>query len=183
MRKLLFFFSAALATTFAISCGNKTGQNDAEGGDTTATEVTDTTVYGTCGEATSMHSLQLITSNGDTLELAFNLDEDDVVKGGLLEGDKLAVTMDAFDDENIATGIINLTTLEGKWSSLDRNFEIVDGGEIISTVQSEKNPYTAWRILNGQLVLSRDTFNILTLGADTLELENDRGIFVYKRLK
>ena len=26
-----------------------------------------------------------------------------------------------------------------------------------------------------------DTFDIITLGADSLELENNRGIFVYKR--
>lgn len=36
-------------------------------------------------------------------------------------------------------------------------------------------------MLNGHLLLGRDTFDILTLGGDTLELENSKGIFVYTR--
>ena len=40
-----------------------------------AEEVNDTTVYGVCGEGTSMHSLELITSAGDTLVYTL-LDQD-----------------------------------------------------------------------------------------------------------
>ena len=40
-----------------------------------------------------------------------------------------------------------------------------------------------WKICNGQLVLSSDTFSIYELGADSLFLENERGIYAYKRLK
>ena len=52
-----------------------------------------------------------------------------------------------------------------------------------SSVKAERNPWTSWKILNGQLLLNRDTFNIGHLGSDSLYLENREGIFVYKRQK
>ena len=104
-------------------------------------------------------------------------------KGGLLSGDRLAVLMSVVNGDTVADRVINLTTLEGKWTSLDRNFEIVQGGEVLSTLQSESNPYTSWKVHNGQLLLGKDSFDVITLGADSLELENSRGIFVYKRQK
>ena len=48
-------------------------------------------------------------------------------------------------------------------------------------MQNESNPYTEWKILNGKLVLSKDTFNILSIGNDSLYLENEKGIYAYKR--
>lgn len=78
---------------------------------------------------------------------------------------------------------INLTTLLGNWTSLDRNFEIKEDGTVTSSLQSEKNPWTAWKIWNGKLVLSKDTFDIESLGADSLSLENKSGLFVFTRGK
>ena len=52
---------------------------------------TDSTVYGTCGEATAMHTLQLITDGGDTLSYTMMVEEDADVQGGLLVGDRMAV--------------------------------------------------------------------------------------------
>ena len=83
----------------------------------------------------------------------------------------------------VAKKVINLTTLQGKWTSLDKNFEILEGGTVKSNVQAEKNPWTSWKILNGQLVLNADTFSIDRLGGDSLYLENRQGIFVYTRQK
>lgn len=146
--------------------------------------VKDSTFYGVCGEGTSMHSLELITNEGDTLYFMLNVNEDadeDAVKGGLLAGDKLAVIKKYGAEEQTAERVINLTTLEGKWVSLDRNFEIVEGGEVLSTLQSETNPYVSWQILNGQLLMGKDTFDVHTLDSDTLALENSKGIFVYSR--
>lgn len=45
----------------------------------------------------------------------------------------------------------------------------------------EPKPYTEWKILNGELILSADTFDIYSLGADSLYLENSDGIYGYKR--
>ena len=85
------------------------------------------------------------------------------------------------EEENTAQKVINLTSILGKWASLDKNFEIKDGGVVESNVAAESNPYTSWKIFNGRLVLSKDTFDVLNLGPDSLYLENDKGIFVYKR--
>ena len=52
-----------------------------------------------------------------------------------------------------------------------------------SNVEAEKNPWTSWKILNGKLLLNRDTFEIDNIGSDSLEIENRNGIFLYKRAK
>ena len=104
--------------------------------------------------------------------------------GGLLAGDRLAVVKgQPIDGEMTAKKVINLTTLQGKWTSIDKNFEILEGGEVKSNVEAEKNPWTSWKILNGKLLLNRDTFEIDNIGSDSLELENRNGIFLYKRAK
>lgn len=186
MRKLAYLFLAVLLSgILTTACKEKTAVSPDNGTDSICEEELDTTVYGICGEGTTMHNLELITNDGDTLNLAVNVDESDtdVVKGGLLSGDKLAVIVTDIYGEKTAGIVVNLTTLEGKWTSLDRNFEIVDGGEVLSTVQSETNPYTSWKIHNGKLLMGRDSFDVVSLGADSLELENSKGIFVYKRQK
>ena len=107
------------------------------------------------------------------------------VKGGMAAGDRMAVMVDpdsSDEDAQRALEVINLTTLLGKWVSLDKSFELQEGGVVISNVKEPK-PYVEWKILNGQLVLSADTFKVFELGVDTLMLENEKGIFAYKRLK
>ena len=186
MRKLAYLFLAVLLSgILTTACKEKTAVSPDNGTDSICEEELDTTVYGICGEGTTMHNLELITNDGDTLNLAVNVDDSDtdVVKGGLLSGDKLAVIVTDIYGEKTAGIVVNLTTLGGKWTSLDRNFEIVDGGEVLSTVQSETNPYTSWKIHNGKLLMGRDSFDVVSLGADSLELENSKGIFVYKRQK
>lgn len=165
-------------------CKNKSQRG---AGDTVATDeptVADSTIYGVCGENTAMHTLSLITDAGDTLEYILDDTEENPVVGGLLAGDRLAVVEGPeLDGEKTARKVINLTTLLGKWTSLDKNFEIEEGGTVKSYVEAEKNPWTSWKILNGKLVLNRDTFDIDNLGSDSLYLENNKGIFVYKRAK
>ena len=145
-------------------------------------EVVDTTRYGVCGDGTTMHCLELVATNGDTLIFNYNLSENQVVRGGLMVGDRLAVVSDTDEyGEQRATLIANLTSLLGRWTSIDKRFEVKEGGTIVSEVQAETNPWTSWKILNGQLLFDRDTFDIIELGADSLYLENANGIFVYKR--
>lgn len=81
----------------------------------------------------------------------------------------------------MAKKVINLTTLLGKWTSIDRNFDIKEGGVVESHVTAESRPYTDWKIVNGRLVLSADTFEVLDLGPDSLYLENDTVIYAFKR--
>ena len=78
---------------------------------------------------------------------------------------------------------INITSLLGNWSSIDKNFDIIEGGTITSKVQSEKDTWTKWKIFNGKLVLSKDTFAVLELGADSMLLENKNGVFLFGRNK
>ena len=187
MKKLIVVALPLLIAAFLIAgCKDKNKNNVGDGIDSTDVEllVSDSTVYGVCGENTAMHSLELITDAGDTLRFVLNEDENgDVnVLGGLLAGDRLAVVEGPeVDGEKLAKKVINITTLLGKWTSLDKNFEIQDDGTVRSTAQAEKNPWTTWKIVNGRLVLNRDTFDINNLGSDSLYLENKNGIFVYKR--
>ena len=157
-------------------------------------EIVDTTVYGVCGDGTSMHSLQLVTDAGDTLTYTILDSEADLdgevsggivsnVEGGLMSGDKVAVTGMKIDGELIANRVINVTSLLGHWTSLDKNFEIEEGGTVRSNVKAETSPWTSWKILNGQLLLNRDTFDITSLGADSLYIENQKGIYIFKRQK
>ena len=81
------------------------------------------------------------------------------------------------------TKVIDLTTLQATWTSLDKKFEIKKGGEVQSHQQGETQPWTSWRIFNGHLILNKDTFDIDRLDGDSLFLENKEGIFEYARAK
>ena len=189
MRKLTFVL-AFLAMVSWCFTGCQSKNDKAHGGDSTLSHagdtVADSTVYGVCGEGTAMHTVELITDAGDTVK--YMIDEDSEgrqdVQGGLLVGDRLAIIEGTgLDGDKTAKKVINLTTLLGKWTSLDKNFEILEGGLVKSNVDAESHPWTSWKILNGQLLLNKDTFNIDQLSADSLYLENKEGIFVYKRTK
>ena len=190
----LFNFHFSLKHTLPLvllSClmacnGNKQKNTDNSAATDTATAA-DSTLYGICGEGTAMHTLQLITLTGDTLNLSLLPDDDDdadtraTVNGGLMCGDHLAVLATTTADGPVATKVINLTSLMGRWTSISRNFVIEEGGIVTSDVKAETHPYTSWKIFNGQLLLGRDTFNIVTLGPDSLAIENHNGIYLYKR--
>ena len=183
--KRSFYLTAVSAFFFLLlsSCEEKRTNVITSNSDTAEMSLPDTTIYGVCSATTTMHMLSLVTDDGREMAFLVNTDDSDenIVKGGMFAGDRMAVTSAKIDGDSVATKIINLNTLQGRWTSIDRNFEILHGGDVISAVKSETNPYTLWKIHNGQLILNRDTFDIVTLGADTLEIENDKGIFVYIR--
>lgn len=194
MRHLRYFLVFAVTILLVMGCKEKKEANVASLQlDENAVEEVDSTVYGNC-YAAAMHSFSLITNSGDTI--FYSLDEGDLnavedgadmemppsdVQGGLLDGDKLAVIATQVDGEDVAKKVLNLTTLLGRWTSLDKNFEIKDGGLVESHVSAESRPYTSWKIHNGKLVLAPDTFEVLTLGPDSMYLENENGIFEFKR--
>lgn len=145
--------------------------------------VADSSLYGVLGDGTAMSSLQLITDVGDTMELVLaSVDSDvPVVFGGLLAGDRVAVLSHMANGEHVADKVINITSLLGKWTSLDKSFEIREGGIVESSIKAETNPWTQWKLLNGNIVLNTDTFQIDLIGPDSLCLENPDGIFAYRR--
>lgn len=185
--KRLMSIAIVMAVVFAFAgCGNGKKKSPTmefrEGTDSTLSN--DSTIYGRCGEGTAMHTLELIGDDGKTRHFMINLDDSlPGVHGGLLAGDKMAVIAQVEYGDTFATKVINLTTLQGKWLSIDRNFEIKEGGIIKSHNESESKPWTSWRIYNGHLVLDKDTFDIDELGADSMYLENKDGIFGFKRIK
>ena len=192
MNKFKVFFAAAIAIIM-VGCNTKKEKPQVVVDD--EVEVADSTVYGVCGSGTSMHSLELVTDAGDTLTYIILDSEADMdggetkgvvsnVEGGFMAGDKMAVTgMETVEGELVATRAINVTSLLGHCTSIDRNFVIEEGGTVHSEVKAETNPWTSWKILNGQLLLNRDTFDITSLSADSLYLENHKGIYTYKRQK
>lgn len=172
-----------------VACNNQKTKTQ-EGTETTMEETNDTTVYGVCGDGTAMNTLELITDAGDTLTYTLIDEGADMevetvsdVQGGLMAGDKMAVTGHKTTDGLVADKVVNVTSLLGCWTSIDKNFEIEEGGTVRSAVKAETNPWTSWKILNGKLLLNRDTFEIESLGADSLYLENANGIFTFKRVR
>ncbi len=109
MMKKLFFFTLSLA--FLVACEHK--KNDNSLNHKTDTEVSDSTIYGVCGEGTTMHTLELITNIEDTLIVMIN-DEDvepsTILAGGMMCGDRMAVTAYHTDEGLIANRIINITS-------------------------------------------------------------------------
>ncbi len=178
MKKLLFF---AAMLSLCIACNNKpSGTTEDE-----ERQDNDTTLYGVCGEGCSMHTLQLITNMQDTIYVFID-DEDSThltkQLGGMAIGDRMAVTAYNIGAQALeGVRIINITSLLGRWNSLDRDFDISEDGEVKSNLSSESNAWTSWRILNGQLLLNSDTFDIVSLTADSLELENHDGIYAFRR--
>lgn len=183
MKKVCFVLTIGVVMMMMGCGGQKNADNNADADSVEVMETPDSTVYGVCGSGTSMHSLELVTDEGDTI--IYMLDADDAemtVKGGMLVGDRMAVVgFKNSDGEMQASQAINITTLLGRWTSIDKNFEIQEGGIVESAVKAESNPWTAWKICNCKLILNRDTFGIEGLGADSLYLENHQGIYAFKR--
>ena len=123
-----------------------------------------------------------VEADNDSTDVFVDDEEPGVVQGGLLAGDRIAlIAYKSADGEMVAQRVINLTSLLGKWTSIDKNFEIVEGGDIVNNVKAEVTPWTSWKIVNGKLLLNTDTFAIDNLGPDSLLLENHKGIYVFKR--
>ena len=191
LRNQRFLVVAMVMLTIAFnfaSCG-KTSSNEENAADSTDVQPGDSAIYGVLGDGTSMHVLEVKTDDGQTLNFAIDQDTVSDVQGGLLAGNR--VTLVAYPKTNDEAEmpeikkLVNLTTLLGKWTSLDRNFEILEDGSVKSTSAgaSETNPYTAWTMYNGKLILNTDTFDVLSLAADSMELEKKDGVFGYKRVK
>jgi len=100
-------------------------------------------------------------------------------KGNPFLKETLDIIVDNIENRRIDGGVFVLTGPD----TLNRAFENKEGGTVTSSLQSEKNPWTSWKIWNGKLILSKDTFDVDNLGADSLSLENKDGIFIYTREK
>ena len=185
MRKIFYFIMTLLVLTIVISCKDSKSKSVMSDTEKNADSLlsNDSTVYGTMVDG-GMNSIILLTDKGDTVEYLVNPNDTfEIVKGGKISGDRFAIIGYKEYGESFMRSAINLTSLLGNWCSLDRNFERKEGGVVTSNLQSERNAWTAWKMWNGKLILSKDTFDVEGLGADTLALENKEGIFVFTREK
>lgn len=167
----------------------------------------DTTLYGICGKATSMNSLQLISDMGDTLQISIaDVQQSGKVYGGIKAGDRLAVVANA--DSTEALSVINVSGLLGDWVMEDAidggdevGISIKDGG-VAESINHTTIQYKSWRLINGQLeiVNTRDDggdfeevglYNIVLIGPDSLvyreatrpETTGREDVYEYSRLK
>ncbi len=165
MRQIIYTLFILLAC--ACEGNNRVMTTDSDTADAARTTLeSDSTLYGICASNLSWDRLTLITSTQDRIQLKLSSEGEDSTQviGGLNVGDRLAVIARG----NTAQRIINLTSLIGTWRDIAREITLNDDGD-------------NWRILNGRLLIHRDTFTINTISASELELENDTAIYIFNR--
>ena len=210
MKKIAFVGLLVAAFIGMGSCGAPRPQQ-VYADDTDSTEVEedmvprDHTVYGLCGNGSSMNTLELLTDNGDTLVLSMAPAlEANKVFGGLEVGDRVAVMTDAKRKE--ATEIINLNSLLGDWvmpDPIDGSEEVgirIKEGGVAESIEMTNIYYRTWKIYDGKLeILSvregggdaeeTNLYEILILGSDTLAYKtvgksrDEEETFEYNRWK
>jgi hypothetical protein len=193
MKQSLFVFSLLSIVLLHVSCGGKkqsqipsvSSYDDWEEYEDINR---DSTIYGICLDGSAMHSLELMTDNGDTLLLDVQLaKENGNLLGGYTIGDRIAVI--ANRQRTSATMVINLTMLLGEWvmqNPLDGTSEIgisIRDGGIAESINQNSMSYQTWRIVNGKLELmgvreesgnfeETDLYQIKRLTVDSLVFEN-----------
>ena len=164
--------------------------------------VSDSTIYGICGPASTDNRLQVITDNEDTLFF----DVTDARKLGMVlpgykRGENLCIIADTTGTR--ALKVINKDRLLGEWvipspydGSSPSGIIIKDNGDAESFEQQGDIEYRAWRIYNGQLQIvetrgddtdlyTTHTYDIVRMTADSLFLSNvnEDETFEYGRYK
>ena len=198
MKKIGIVLLVAAGILTMGSCGNKSEKVPFDNGDSLGIEV-DSTLYGICGEATSMNMLQMITDTGDTLMLDISAaKENGQVFGGLQVGDRMAVLPN--DNKTVANTVINQTTLLGNWvmpNPIDGSDEVgisIKEGGVAESIDQGSIIYRTWRLSKGRLeiVLVREggndveelnVYDILKLTADSLVYKDAEETFEYERQK
>lgn len=157
--------------------GNKTGKGSSDNDSIDSTAIKSDSVNevkGVVGEGTSMHSLELITENGDSLYFEY----DNNIVGGVVCGDFVDVSYNYKNGEFIAASIVNMTSIAHVWtidgSNSKQHLEIDTKGT--ATTYGMGVDYTKWSLYNGRLILEgagkADTFDISLLTDDSLIIEN-----------
>lgn len=198
MKKFGIILLVAAAVMTMGSCGNNTKPVPFDNGDSLDQSI-DSTLYGICGEATSMNMLQIITDTGDTLMLDIsNAMDRNQVFGGLQAGDRMAIIPSYTRD--IAKMVINQTALLGNWvmpNPIDGSDEVgisIKEGGVAESIEQGTIIYRTWRLVKGHLeiTLVRDgandveelnVYDITKLTADSLVYKDAEEVFEYSRQK
>ena len=155
------------------------------------------TVFGVCGEASAMNTLQVIADSGDTLNLSVaNAKELMQVFGGYVVGDRVAVL--ANEQRTEASLVINETTLMGDWVMLNPldgssyvGMSIREGG-VVEGIDQTTLIYKSWSIHNGKLEISlvregggdeeeTTLYDMVKLDADSLVIRDGEDLYEYVR--
>lgn len=189
----------AVGVWMMASCGNKAQQVAFEEIDSTGVVKADPTIYGVCGEATAMNTLQLLTDTGDTLSIDLeDAQEHGRVMGGLQTGDRLAVV--PTEDMKSAVMVINQTSLLGNWvmpNPIDGSDEVgicIKEGGVAEGIEQSVIVYKTWRLVKGQLeiIMTHEggsgedelyLYDIVKLGPDSLTFKDSEETFEYSRQK
>ena len=181
------------------SCGGKTEKVPFDNGDSANVANADPTIYGICGDASAMNTLQIITDMGDTLSLDISeAQENNMVFGGMKVGDRMAVLPN--DDKTSAQLVVNQASLLGDWvmpnplaGSSEVGISIKEGG-IAESIDQSSIIYKTWRLTRGKLeiVLIREggseedetyLYDIVKLAPDSLIYKDAEETFEYSRQK
>ncbi len=199
MKKTGVFVIVLCAILMLGSCGGKTKEVPFDNGDSVEIVNSDPTIYGICGEATAMNTLQLLTDMGDTLMLDISkAQEEGKVFGGMQVGDRMAVLPNGEKTE--AHIVINQATLLGNWvmpNPIDGSDEVgicIKEGGIAESIAQSSITYKTWRLSRGKLeiVLVREggseedetyLYDIVKLGADSLVYKDAEETLEYSRQK
>ncbi|MGM9698570.1 MAG: lipocalin family protein [Prevotella sp.] len=162
MKKILLTAIVAIVAATFIQCGSKASNGSEQ---TVEEDIANTVVdenvmvFGICGEASAMNTLQIITDTGDTLNLSLEqAKEENHVYGGYSVGDRMAVYMKK--DSEQPSIVINETTLLGNWlmpnpidGSSTLGISIKDGG-IAESINQPTIIFKTWKIVDGKLEIS-----------------------------
>lgn len=197
MKKLEIAFMIACVAFLMAGCGNKNQQVPFDYGDSLDIANVDPTIYGVCGDGTSMNVIQIITDTGDTLSLSTTqAQENGLMFGGLQTGDRMAVVPN--EDKTVAEIVINQATLLGNWvmpNPIDGSDEVglrIKEGGIAESIDQSSIIYKTWRLTRGKLeiVLVREggsedeevyLYDLVKLTADSLIYKDADDTFEYGR--
>lgn len=172
MKKLIIVCIVLLGLTACVE--TKRGETEKDG---LATVENTMSEVGSVGDGTSMHSLEFVRTDGDTLYVFY---ENNAV-GGLACGD--IVSMEYFEHEGELTAkyIVNLTALCNEWKGVgdadNYSFTLKEDGSVAST--GFDTAYNRWAIIDGQLTISEsnadkaEKYDIVLLTEDSLVLKSD----------
>jgi hypothetical protein len=189
--------ATALLTAACSGNGQKQSQQDVEEENTEVAVINrDSTIYGLCGEASAMNTLQLIIDSGDTI--TFNVTEAQEagqVFGGYNIGDRMAV-LPKLGSKNVARLVINQSALLGDWimpnpldGSSEMGISIKEGG-IVEGIEQSSVIYKTWRIFNGKIEIQTQRegggeeeevllLDLVMLGPDTLIMKDAEDTYNY----
>ena len=204
MRKSLFIGMMVAGIMMLGSCGGGSKPQQSMVYEEDSTDIEDVvprdkTIYGLCGPATAMNTLEVLTDSGDTLHLSITTaQEAGQVFGGLQSGDRLAIMANA--DKTVATKVINLNTLLGDWvmpNPLDGSSEMgvrIKEGGIAESIDQAYLTYRSWRLFNGKLEfvavregggdeVETNLYDIVSIGPDSLVYKDSEDVYEYSRYK